>query len=89
MRHVNIKVHGRVQGVLYRSSGQNEAIRLGLTGFARNEPDGTVYFEAEGDEEGLKKFLDWCCRGPRFAKVERVDYNFNDKLKKFSKFNIF
>lgn len=73
MKHLNIRIHGRVQGVFFRQSAKETAKRLGVDGFARNEPDGTVYIEAEGDEEALERFRNWCEQGPEFANVERVE----------------
>lgn len=48
---------GQVQGVGFRASVQNWAEGLGLTGWVRNNPDGTVEVEAEGEEEKLRKLL--------------------------------
>ncbi len=62
MKHLNIKIHGQVQGVFFRDSAKQAADKLGIKGFAKNEADGTVYIEAEGEEAGLGKFLEWCRR---------------------------
>lgn len=72
MKHLNINIRGKVQGVFFRASTQEKADELGLTGFVRNESDGSVYVEAEGSEESLKLFAEWCHHGPRFARVEEV-----------------
>jgi acylphosphatase len=71
--HLSIRVHGRVQGVFFRRSAREQAMRLGLAGFARNEPDGTVRIEVEGDPAALDRFLAWCHVGPPAARVDRVD----------------
>lgn len=68
-----IRVVGLVQGVYFRSAARNEARRLGLAGFARNEPDGSVLIEVEGEEAALEQFVAWCHVGPRRARVERVE----------------
>lgn len=68
-----LKVHGQVQGVFYRHSAQQQARQLGLSGLARNESDGSVHIEVEGDERSLKEFIDWARVGPSSAKVERVE----------------
>jgi acylphosphatase len=68
-----IRVSGHVQGVYFRASARAEARRLGLMGFARNEPDGSVLIEVEGEEEALAHFVAWCRVGPARARVERVD----------------
>lgn len=71
----SIRVHGRVQGVYYRQSAKDQALRLGLTGFARNDPDGTVHIEVEGDPSAIDRFVKWCEVGPPAARVERVETN--------------
>ena len=70
--HYEIQVTGRVQGVYYRGSAHAEASRLSLHGFVRNEEDGSVYAEAEGDKAALDRFVAWCRRGPAHARVEDV-----------------
>lgn len=57
--HYNIRVEGRVQGVFFRVSTQKEAIRLGLKGFVRNEPDGSVYLEVEGEQNKIDQLITW------------------------------
>lgn len=61
--HYNIRVEGRVQGVFFRVSTQKEAVRLGLKGFVRNEYDGSVYIEVEGEQEKIDQLLTWIGRG--------------------------
>lgn len=89
MRHLNIKVYGRVQGTFFRVNAQKKADELGITGFARNEPDGTVYIEAEGEEENLQRFLNWCREGPPWASVEKVENKPDPTLKGFSSFETY
>lgn len=66
-------VRGRVQGVYFRASIQREARRLGLTGWVKNLPDGSVEFLSEGEEDSLRELLGWAGRGPSAARVERVE----------------
>jgi acylphosphatase len=73
IKHLNIKVSGRVQGVFFRASTKEKADELGVKGFVKNERDGSVYIEAEGDEDLLQKFVAWCKQGPTHAIVELVD----------------
>lgn len=73
LKQVHLVVRGRVQGVFFRASAQREARTLGLTGYAKNRPDGTVELIAEGDEEVLHDFIGWTNRGPSAARVENVD----------------
>lgn len=65
-------ISGRVQGVWFRASAQEEAKKLGLTGWARNLQDGRVEVLACGDEENLSQFHQWLHQGPELAKVDEV-----------------
>ncbi|MEJ7796837.1 MAG: acylphosphatase [Nocardioides sp.] len=71
MRALRVQVHGAVQGVMFRDSCRREADRLGVTGWVRNEPDGSVTGEFEGD--AVRDLVAWCHTGPRGARVDRVD----------------
>ncbi len=73
MKHLNIKVHGKVQGVYFRDSTKMVADQLGVKGWIRNESDGSIYIEAEGDDWILDNFLDWCEEGPERADVQLVE----------------
>ena len=72
-KHFNIRIYGNVQGVFFRASARTHAEALDITGFARNESDGSVYIEAEGEEENLKQFIEWCYRGPERAVVTKIE----------------
>ena len=72
VKHLNINVFGKVQGVFFRVYTQKKAEELGLTGFVQNEPDGSVYIEAEGEETLLKDFTSWCNVGSPNAEVSKV-----------------
>jgi acylphosphatase len=67
------KVSGRVQGVFYRASTQQQAQMLGVTGKAVNCPDGSVEVIACGEEKAVKALCDWLWDGPRQAEVMQVD----------------
>jgi len=86
-KHFDIKIIGQVQGIGFRYGSAQKAQELKIAGFVRNEPDGSVYIEVEGEEEILEKFKQWCQSGPRWAKVERVEVK-EGKIKKFGEFNI-
>jgi acylphosphatase len=68
-----IHVKGRVQGVGFRYTAVREAKRRGITGFVKNQYDGSVYIEAEGSREQLLDFVEWCRRGPGFVKSVTAD----------------
>ena len=78
LKHYNIKISGKVQGVFFRDSTKKKAQELGLSGFVRNEPDGSVYIEAEGDAALLEEFVAWCKHGPQLARVENIDIQEGD-----------
>jgi len=65
-------VVGRVQGVFFRASARDEALRLRLTGYAKNLADGSVEVLACGEEHALDALERWLRRGPPSARVERV-----------------
>jgi acylphosphatase len=68
-----LAIHGRVQGVWYRESMRREAERLGVTGWVRNRPDGSVEAVVQGDVEAIEAITVWARRGPEHASVERLD----------------
>jgi acylphosphatase len=72
IKHVQIIIQGKVQGVGFRMSSVSKASRLGITGIVRNEADGSVYIEAEGEKKQLDEFIDWCRQGPRLANVQNI-----------------
>jgi acylphosphatase len=72
LKHHNITVSGRVQGVGFRFSAMEAAYRYNVRGFARNTPERNVYIEAEGEDADLERFVSWCRRGPVSAKVTDV-----------------
>ncbi|HST28130.1 MAG TPA: acylphosphatase [Rudaea sp.] len=65
-------VRGRVQGVAFRASTRGMARRLGLTGHAKNLPDGRVEVLACGDAAALDELESWLRRGPPAARVDAV-----------------
>ena len=79
-RRVHIVVSGRVQGVGYRASACDKAKSLGITGWVRNLPEGTVEILAEGDEPSIAAFINWCRNGPRWARID--DVQVSDEVRK-------
>ncbi|MER3546593.1 MAG: acylphosphatase [Rhodanobacteraceae bacterium] len=65
-------VRGRVQGVFFRASTREQALRLGLTGYAKNLANGDVEVLACGSSEALEELQRWLHRGPPSARVEGV-----------------
>jgi len=88
LRKIELKIYGKVQGVFFRDSAKREAKKLGLFGFVRNEPDGTVYIVAEGEDEKLKEFIKWGEKGTNYAKVEKINIEYKKPTDEFSSFEI-
>lgn len=86
-KHIDIHVYGRVQGVFYRASAMEAADKLAIKGFARNENDGSVYIEAEGEDDDLREFISWCYKGPARASVDRIATE-ETALKNFTEFTV-
>lgn len=77
-KRVKIKVYGLVQGVNFRYYTLLEAKKLNLTGWVENEPGGLVAIVAEGEKEDLKKLIDWTKIGSPLAKIEEIEYYFEE-----------
>ena len=73
MRHLDITVKGKVQGVFYRVTTKAVADQLGVRGSIKNDPNGDVIIEAEADKYTLDIFLDWCNQAPEKAKVTSLE----------------
>lgn len=86
-KHLNIRVSGKVQGVFYRQNTREQAQKNGICGWVKNQPDGTVYIEAEGEETALENFVAWCRRGPERARVTGVEVE-EGTLNTYSSFEI-
>ena len=84
---IKIKVYGYVQGVFFRYTTRKVARRLGLTGYVKNMPDGTVYIAAEGPEDKLLELLEFSKQGPKHAQVEKVEHKFTEPTNEFKGFN--
>ena len=86
-KHFNLRIKGKVQGVWFRASTLQKAKELSLCGFVRNEANGEVYLEVEGQDPALTMFFDWCKEGPELARVDAIQFE-EQALKHFSSFEI-
>lgn len=87
IKHYNISVKGKVQGVFYRATTKEKARELGLKGFVKNMADGSVYLEAQGEPAALEQLVEWCNKGPKKAVVEEVSKE-EGPLKNFDGFEV-
>lgn len=84
----HLVIRGLVQGVSYRAAARAEALRLGLTGWVKNLPNGDVEAVVEGEPKGLEEFVAWCRRGPEEARVESVNAHSAAVTGEFSTFAV-
>ena len=87
-KRLHLIIHGRVQMVAFRYSTRRKALGLGITGWVRNNPDGTVEAIFEGEEDKLKEILEYCHKGPLFAKVTDLAEKWEEFKDEFNKFEI-
>ncbi|TFG89627.1 MAG: acylphosphatase [Gemmatimonadales bacterium] len=88
MARAELVIRGRVQGVFYRQSTKDTAVRLGLTGWARNCPDGSVAALFEGEKHLVEDAISWCRQGPPAARVSSVEVEWQDFQGEFATFEI-
>ncbi|WP_367864669.1 acylphosphatase [Pedobacter sp. WC2423] len=87
MKQIIIRITGKVQGVGFRYTTKVVADQMGVRGIIRNEKDGSLYIEAEGDDTLLDIFEEWCNEGPDRAKIEQVEIT-PGELKNYRNFEI-
>jgi len=88
MKRLSINVHGMVQGVGFRYFVLRNAKNIGVTGWVKNLPDGSVAAVAEGDESKLNAFLDIVNKGPSFSNVSKVDVQWDEYKGSFTSFDV-
>lgn len=89
MTQLSLKIFGDVHGVNFRWYTKQAAAKLGIVGWVRNDPDGSVEVLAQGEEDALRKLKEWCEKGPRFARVDRVEEEWREMQELyFSRFEI-
>ena len=85
---VELRIQGLVQEVFFRHSAKQMADRLGITGWARNEPDTSVSIFAQGEKDALQKLIDWCKKGTEWSRVNDVKVEWKDATEKPTTFEI-
>lgn len=84
----HIIVSGLVQGVYYRVSTKQEALTIGITGWVKNRPDGTVEAMLEGEKQRVAQLIDWCRQGPPDAQVSSVQVDWENFKGEYQDFRI-
>lgn len=85
---VELNIRGKVQGVFFRQSTKEMALRLGVTGWAKNLPDRSVQAVFEGDKDAVAEAIAWCHQGPPAADVTAVDIDRQEYRGEFETFRI-
>lgn len=89
---MNVRAHvifdGRVQGVFFRSNAKKCADSLGVTGWVRNTADGKVEAVFEGEEEKVRRAVDWCSTEQPYARVESKSAKMSEATGEFDSFDI-
>jgi len=84
----HVLVSGRVQGVYFRSYTQDMARSLGVKGWVRNNPDGRVEAVFEGEEEAVRRMVEWCWKGSPSSRVTGVEVEWETPTGEFDDFRI-
>jgi len=84
----HLLIEGRVQGVFYRAFTRNIALKLGLHGWVRNNPDGRVEAVFEGDTRLIEQAVQECRRGPSGSRVEDISLSWDEAAEDLSGFEI-
>lgn len=87
-QRLTIVVRGEVQGVGFRWHARRQAEALGLSGWVRNESDGSVRLVAEGERSPLEALLAWARKGPARAVVTAVEADWGEPQGRFAGFSI-
>jgi acylphosphatase len=88
MIEMHAVVTGKVQGVMYRTYVQESATNLGLVGYAKNAPDGTVFVLAQGTPDVLKEFVEYLNEGSLLSKVDTVSVDWRSVSATFGEFSV-
>ena len=88
MKAFKATVSGKVQGVWFRDSTRQKAVKLKVTGWVKNIPGGAVYLEAEGEENNLMSLERWLHIGSPHSRVDRVDLQWREPTNTYSTFEV-
>ena len=88
MHQAHLIVSGKVQGVFYRASCQEIAVKYGLKGWVKNISTGQVEVLAQGEKEKIEKLIEWCKKGPPNAKVSEVKIEWKNLTNTYKSFEV-
>ena len=87
-KRITVEITGRVQFVMFRDFTRRNALSLDVNGWVKNNDDGSVSIVAEGEEEHLKKFLQFVSKGSLLARVDNVHVEWGTATGEFTTFVI-
>jgi len=87
-KRLHLIIHGKVQEVFFRDNTRKKAQSLGLTGWVKNNSDGTVEAMIEGEENKLKDLLEFCKQSPESSQVDNLEEHWEDCKDEFTEFQI-
>lgn len=87
-KRAQIIIIGRVQGVFFRDYTRENAIKIGLTGWVRNRPNGNVETVVEGEKDSIEKFIELLKKGPPVARVKEINVTWYKPENEFNDFSI-
>ena len=88
MKTYKIVISGEVQGINFRFFTKKKADELGIKGYIKNLENGNVEAIFQGDEDSIKKIINWCKKGPSSAKVDSIEINQIKLEKEYKEFKI-
>jgi len=88
MASLHATIQGRVQGVFFRASVEEEALKLNLTGYVRNKPGNLVEVKAEGEKPNLEKLAEYIKVGPPGASVKDIIITWGEYTGGLSAFHV-
>ena len=86
-QRAQVTISGRVQGVNFRATTERHVEPLGVEGYVRNLPDGRVEAVFEGEEQSVRRAIDWCYHGPPAARVDDVHVDWQAATGEFHGFS--
>ena len=85
---MRILIEGRLQGMNFRYHTQQQAKKLGVTGFVRALSDGRIEIEVQGDQNKVEKILAWCQEEPQSSQIKSILYRYDEPYERYSDFNV-
>lgn len=83
---MRILIEGRLQGMNFRYHTQQQAQKLGVTGFIRTLSDGRIEIVVQGEEDQVAKMLEWCQQEPQSSQIKTILYRYDEQTEQFSDF---